>query len=285
MVSALLSMFLAAECLAAVPLRLPELDGAIPPDLSAAFAPQASAAAVSSVAGAPLDLSIFGMTIGPALPARNPPPMRGNQAVRVDLPSLLNRHIKGSGFLDAGGDKFYLSTQVDLKGEVFLSVQGQDWVEPNFFHIDSGLQARWRSADGGAFTASIDGSIFRWKFNNRLVIQDEGAGRQVFSRTLSDFFYSAYRQGEPAVIGGNTYRVFLSHVVDRSRSPAVFDKSAYGVCLLYDESEDPGYHDIQPYPLPLAAVQGGQPAAFRFHDGQVLYFRLADEGRTLVISD
>jgi hypothetical protein len=285
MTLAMLWAVLAAECLAAAPLQLPGLDGAVPQDLRVSFAPQAAAASVPSVAGVPLDLSAIGLSIGPAAPVRDAPPMRGSQVVRVDLPTLLNRHIKAAESMAAGRDKFYLSTQVDLKGEVFLSVQGRDWSEPYFFHINSGLQARWRSAEGALYAASIDGSLFRRKFNNRLVIREEGPGRQAFSRTLSDFFYSAYRQGEAAVIGGSVYRVFLSHVVDRSRSPAVFDRSAYGICLLYDESDDPGYHDIQPYPFPLAAVEGGRPAAFRFHDGQVLYFRLADDGRTLVISD
>ena len=285
MLLGMLSALLTAGCLSAAPLRLPDLEGALPQDVRGSFSLQASAASVPSVPGVPLDLSVFGMSIGPAVRVPDPPPMRGSQAVRVDLAALLNRHIKGAGSIGSGPEKFFLGTQVDLKGEVYLSVQGEEWPVPYFFPIEAGMDAHWQSSAGRRYRASIDGSIFRRKFNNYLVIDDEAAEKRVFKRRLSDFFYSAYRAGAPAAIGGSAYRIFLSYVVDASRSPAVFDQSAFGVCLLHDESDDPAYHDIQPYPFPLSAVKGERPAAFRFHGGQTLYFRLEDEGRTLVVSD
>lgn len=279
MIPALLAAFLAAECLAASPVKLAALEPAIPQDLRASFVLPAEAES-RLAPGLPM-----GAALGPIIRVQAPAPPRASQVVKVDLPALFNRHLRTVEIFSRGQDTFTLGTQVDLKGDAYLAVQGQDWTEPYFFKIKSDMQARWRSTSGTVYLASIDGSIFRRKFNNKLVIRDEAADQLVYSRRLTDFFGSAAVRGETVAIGGKTYRVFFSYLVEDSRNPIVFDRSAYGLCLLYDESDDPGYHDFKNYPIAFSAVQGPAPAAFRLQDGQVLYFRLADEGRTLVVSD
>ncbi|MCX5794520.1 MAG: hypothetical protein NTY77_03375 [Elusimicrobia bacterium] len=276
MLPALLAAFLAAECLAAPGDRLPSLVQIIPQDLQSAFAVPATAGSIPTVPGVPL---------GAIMRLADPAPMRGSQVVKVDLQSLFNRHLKNAESFSPGQDAYTLSTQVDLKGDAYLSLQGRDWAYPYFFEFKAGMHARWRSADGKVYDASIDGSIFRRKFNNPLVIHEESTGREVYSRKLTDFFNAAAVQGETVAIGGNTYKAFYSYALDTSRYPAVFDQTAYGLCLLYDESDDPGYHDFKNYPIPFDAVKGDQPAAYRLHNGQVLYFKLAEDQKTLVISD
>jgi hypothetical protein len=280
MIPAIFSALLAAECLASPGDRLPDFATLIPQDLQGSFYVPASAAAVPVVPGLPM-----GIPMGAIMRIADPAPMRSSQVVKVDLQSLFDRHLKTAESFSPGQNMYFLSTQVDLKGDAYLSIQGQNWAYPYFFKFKSDMHARWRSADGTIYDASIDGSIFRRKFNNLLVIRDERTDREVYSRKLTDFFNAAAVKGETVAIGGNTYKLFYSHALDSSRYPAVFDKSAYGLCLLYDESDDPDYHDFRNYPIPFAAVKGDQPAAYRLHNGQVLYFKLSEDQQTLVISD
>ncbi|MDD5629748.1 MAG: hypothetical protein PHU21_11830 [Elusimicrobia bacterium] len=270
MLLALLSAFLAAESLAAAPQRLPSLSTVIPQDLQSAFALPPEAEPVPSVPGVPLSAAAGARVL---------------QEVRVDLPSLYNRHLRGPETVGEGGEKFTLSTQLDRKGDAYLSVQGEDWAEPWFFAIESGMEARWQSAGGAAYVATIDGSIFRRRFNNLLVVRDEKTGQEVLRRRLSDFFNSAAVLGETVTVGGKTYKLFYSHWLDFSRAPARFDRSSHGLCLLYDKSDDPRYHEYKSTPVRFEAVQGAEPAAVRLQDGQVLYLKLAEDGKTLVISD
>jgi|GEM_PF-5179286 len=280
MIPAILSAFLAAECLASSGDRLPSVTVLIPQDLKTSFALPPAAADVPSVPGIPV-----GISVGSVIRIADTSQMRAKQVVRVDLHALFNRNLRNSETMGEGREKFYLSTQMNLKGDAFLSVQGEDWANPYFFQITSDMKDSWSSTAGTVYNVSIDGSIFRKKFNNLLVIQDGKTGREVLSRRLSDFFNSSYSSGQTVVIGGNTYKLFYSYSVDSSRYPAVFDKSSTGLCLLYDESKDPGYHIFQSYPIPFESVKGAQPAAYRLHGGQVLYFKLADDQKTLVISD
>jgi len=209
---------------------------------------------------------------------------RGTQVVRVDLGSIFNRHLKAAESFGDGAGKFFLSTQANLKGDAFLAVQKTDWADPIFFRFTSDLEGKW-SGNGTSYNATIDGSLFRRRFNNRLVIQDGKTQKDVYNRRLTDFFYSSYLTGQDVSIGGRNYKLFYSNQVDSSRSPAVFDKSTFGICLLYDESRDPSYHDMKSYPIPLDAIRGQQPVGYRLHGDQVLYFQLSDDGTTLVISD
>ncbi|HAM36278.1 MAG TPA: hypothetical protein DEB40_09450 [Elusimicrobia bacterium] len=210
--------------------------------------------------------------------------MRGSESVTVDLREIIHRHLTHSESFVHGGKKFYLSTQINMKGDGFLSVLAEGWEDPKFFKLDANMQGAW-SENGVDYLAEIDASLLRKRYNNYLLIRNQGNGKTLVKRKLSDFFFAGYRSGRDAVIGGRKYKVFFSNDVDTSVSPARPNKKVYGICLLFDKSDGKGYHDIKPYLISPEAIQGPKPVGYQLYNKQVLYFHLAADGYTLTISD
>jgi len=273
----MLPLVLAAALASGVSAAPPALP-ALPPGL---WAPGGLAVEAPPVGGVP---AVRGVAAAAVVRLYEAPPSRGSEVVRVSLSELFNRHLKNAESFGQGEDRFFLSTQLSLKGDAFLAVQGTDWPEPIFYEFASGMEGSWRGGRS-SFQVSLDGSIFRRRFNNFLVITEGQDEKQVYKRRLSDFFYSAYRTGQDVAVGGRLYKIFVSYGIDTSRSPAVFDKDTLGICLLYDASTDADYHDFKSFPIPGASVKVGEPAAFRLQGGQVLFFQFSEDKKTLIVSD
>ncbi len=197
--------------------------------------------------------------------------------ISLDLQPLFNAHLCAEKVV-WGQTQVCLSIQEDSKKKRYLSVQAQDWPEPKFLEFAHSMK-----------TLIVEGSLYKlvverrgfWNGSYWLVVKSASSETAVYEKDLMDLIGVVYAASRKEVdIAGNKYRLFYSYDVDRSTSPAVFQKSASCLGLLYDPG---GGKVLEDYVIALNDISGQGPFRFDLYKKQKVYFQLLPDGHTLTI--
>lgn len=272
--SFVLASVLAASVLsaaAAEPSPFERAASLLPPGMDLPEAPEAAAGtAVSS-----------GFSIERAVPFQSALPAQEPAPVKVDIKSILNRTWTNADAMGEGPDKVFLSGQIDLDGNPYLSVFAPSWPSPRFFPIKRGMAGSW-TLNKADYSVSLNVSIFRKRLNNYIVIDKSGSGK-VLEIRIGELFLATDKAGQDVSLGGQAYRIFYTNNVDTSKDPMVADPDNYGFCFVHDAGSG-GEHDFKFYLIARKDIVGKGPVSYKMFDDRVFKFRVTDDLSTLEIS-
>ncbi|MBI3563658.1 MAG: hypothetical protein HY079_00520 [Elusimicrobia bacterium] len=221
-------MIRAFALLAALSVARPASSAPVPPD---------AARLAAALRAAGFELPPGADALVPAPPPA--PPAAPGAARRVDMAGLLDRHWSTTDAFDDAAGRTLVAGTLDLAGDGWL-VATPSGGSPVLVRIGAGMRGEWR-AGGRTYRVTLDVNIFRARLNNVIVVRDLATGDEVYRRRIIDLFRATYAAGLPVTLAGRDYRLFLAHMPDASRDPAV-PSDALGLCLIYDVKDPSGRH-------------------------------------------
>ncbi|MEK7383697.1 MAG: hypothetical protein AAB262_10495 [Elusimicrobiota bacterium] len=245
----------------------------------------------SAVPGA-LDFERMAAAAGSAgfvLPQVVVPPTRAvlsaaeEDTARVDLPPLLDRHLAlADAFNDNLGRHLVAVTLDQTEPDGAWLTITPPGLQPQMILIEAGMRGQW-SAGGRNYKIGLDIGIFRARLNNIIEISDADTGEVLWSRRIIEIMRTSYFAGEAVRIAGRPYRLFLAHMPDQSRRPAIASR-ALGVCLIYDEVSGGRHVSYQTFRVLLDALQRPNGVVMDLVDGDRARLKVSADGAFLDIS-
>lgn len=216
-------------------------------------------------------------------------PIHGFQegdTTRVNLAGLLDRHLtRADSFMDSTG-RHLVGVTLDQTGG------DQAWITitppastPRMVLIEFGMRASWR-AGGRRYAIRMALTSWTSRLNNIIEIVDADADPEIstplWRRRIIDLLGVSYGSGEPVVIAGRPYGLFLGRMPDESRKPAV-PSSTLGLCLIYDQRVDGKHVEYFPYGALVSDLQRPEGVVLSLFEGDQARLRIAPDVSALEI--
>ncbi|MFI5362918.1 MAG: hypothetical protein ACHQ49_13185 [Elusimicrobiota bacterium] len=138
------------------------------------------------------------------------------QSAELDLPSLLNRHLKTSMAYRLSGRTVWFSAAFDASQNAYLSVL-VDGAVPVYYNVRALLNNEEHLRIGGvAYTLSLSPNIFH-KSKSVLTLKNDANENEAAHFTVSDMFDAVISAGLPLSLSGQAYRFYYHDGVDGRR--------------------------------------------------------------------
>lgn len=201
----------------------------------------------------------------------------------VDLVPLLDRHLSlADSFNDRVGRHLIAVTLDQTEPDGAWVTVTPPGGEAQMILIEAGMKGQW-SAGGRNYKIGMDINIFRARLNNIIQIKDADTDEIVWSKRIIEIMSTSYFAGAPIRIGGRPYRLFLAHMPDESRRPAVASR-VLGVCLIYDEIEGGRHVSYKTFRVLLGALQRPGGVVMSLVNGDRARLQASPDGAFLDVS-
>lgn len=202
---------------------------------------------------------------------------------RVELTALLDRHLsQADAFNDRVGRHLVAVTLDQTEPDGAWLTVTPPGLPPRMVLIEAGMKGQW-SAGGRNYKIGLDINIFRARLNNIIVISDADTDEVLWSRRIIEVMRTSYFSGEAVRIAGRPYRLFLAHMPDESRRPAVAS-STLGICIIYDEVSGGKHVKYQTFRVLLRDLQRPDGVVRGLVDGVPVRLKASADGFFLDIS-
>lgn len=202
---------------------------------------------------------------------------------RVDLAPLLDRHLSlADSFTDRVGRHLVAVTLDQTEPDGAWLTVTPPGAQPLMVLIEAGMKGQW-SSGGRSYKIGLDINIFRSRLNNIIQIRDADTDEVLWSRRIIEIMSTSYFAGQPVRIGGRPYRLFLAHMPDESRRPAVAS-DILGICLIYDEVSGGKHVRYQTFRVLLSDLQRPDGVVMRLLGGVPARLKASADGAFLDIS-
>jgi hypothetical protein len=231
----------------------------------------ARGAAVSSVAGTPVDFKDFGRTLLDAgsslthtsaltaLAQLNP----GAKAASKEVPlaPLLNKHLKTTLTFSMGGKTVWVSGAFDRDQKAYVSVL-EDGKAARFYNVE-GLLTSPAMLDIGAAKVKLSLSPdLSDQLDSEIVLTNTANRKDQQRITLRDMLAAISAAGEAVTVGGEQYRLFYYDDIKNGAG----DPSSKAFAFILTDAKG----EFHVFLVPSELVPGDKIAIFKMHDNHAV---------------